>query len=497
MFNKVIFIALFLLVVGSQAQQNFDSEALSKISELLDRIREGALFTAPRDTKTDILNFAQGFLQGVGHSHAFDEIKVCIADDESIMKDLETGIVDIRTKNPEKVKAGVQLIGQATQMIPAAAVACRVADAEIQKLIQLVHSFTDPKTFFYFVGKSLLINRVEVIHEVEGAVNAFEDKNMTGFGFWVGSAMSTIFLGDKRTLRDSMAEHINENNGWEATNYEQFEGLTIEEIKSKFLGANSVDLSQVEDLTVMDYTGMGNDIPDSFDSREQWPGCVHNIRDQQHCGSCWAFAASEVLSDRFCIASNKNVDVVLSPQYLVSCNNVLNHGCNGGVPIFSWWFIARQGLVTDDCLPYQSGNGTNPVGCKDFTKCADGSPLKYYHSKTGSATLLQNPESIQTNILAYGPVEAGFSVYEDFMHYKGGIYKHTSGSMLGGHAVKIVGWGQEGDTKYWIVANSWNTTWGENGFFRIAFGECGIDKQCVAGQADLAKARQSDLPRWF
>jgi cathepsin B len=247
----------------------------------------------------------------------------------------------------------------------------------------------------------------------------------------------------------------------------------------------------------MNYEGMDNDIPENFNAAEKWPGCVHAIRDQQHCGSCWAFAASEVISDRFCIASNKQIDVVLSPQYLVSCNNILNHGCNGGVPLFSWWFIARTGLVTDECLPYQSGSGKNPVPCNSFKTCADGSAIKYYKSKLSTTTVLQNPTSIQTNILAYGPVEAAFSVYEDFMHYKSGIYKHTSGSLLGGHAVKIVGWGKENGQNYWIIANSWNTTWGENGFFRIAWGEVGIDSQCIAGQADIGNAMKSDLPRWF
>jgi cathepsin B len=497
MFTKLFFVALILLVAGSQAQQPLDAESLARVSELLQSIREGNLFTAPQDGRTDLVNFAQGFLQGVEHAHAFDSLKECIVDDEAIMDDLERAVTDIKTKNPEKVKEGVHLIGEAAQLIPAAAAMCRVADAEIQKLVRLIESFTNPKAFFYYVGKSLLINHVEVLHEIQMSVSSYEDKNMTGFGFWVGSAMATIFLGDKRTLRDSFAEHLNEVSGWEATNYPQFEGMTVEEFKGRFLGANSVDISKYDDVTVMNYEGMENDIPESFNSDEQWPGCVHPIRDQQHCGSCWAFAASEVLSDRFCIASDKQIDIVLSPQYLVSCNNVLNHGCNGGVPLFSWWFMSKTGLVSDDCLPYQSGSGTNPVACNTFKQCADGKTLKYYKSKKGTTTILQNPTSIQTNILAYGPVEAAFSVYEDFTHYKGGIYKHTSGSLLGGHAVKIVGWGKENGENYWIVANSWNTTWGEKGFFRIAFGEAGIDSQCVAGQADVSSARQSDLLRWF
>ena len=55
------------------------------------------------------------------------------------------------------------------------------------------------------------------------------------------------------------------------------------------------------------------DIPESFDAREEWPDCIHPIRNQGHCGSCWAFAGSEVLSDRFCIASYGKINVVLSP----------------------------------------------------------------------------------------------------------------------------------------------------------------------------------------
>uniref|UniRef100_A0A1I7WE26 Pept_C1 domain-containing protein n=1 Tax=Heterorhabditis bacteriophora TaxID=37862 RepID=A0A1I7WE26_HETBA len=63
----------------------------------------------------------------------------------------------------------------------------------------------------------------------------------------------------------------------------------------------------------------------------------------------------------------------------------------------------------------------------------------------------------------HGPVEAAYTVYEDFYKYKKGIYVHTAGDVLGGHAVKIVGWGVENKVPYWIVANSWSSDWGENG----------------------------------
>jgi len=86
--------------------------------------------------------------------------------------------------------------------------------------------------------------------------------------------------------------------------------------------------------------------------------------------------------------------------------------------------------------------------------------------------------------MANGPVQTAFTVYEDFLSYHSGVYQHTTGNSVGGHAVKIIGWGVEDDVPYWIVANSWNTDWAENGYFRIIRGknECGIEESVVAGE---------------
>ena len=76
-----------------------------------------------------------------------------------------------------------------------------------------------------------------------------------------------------------------------------------------------------------------------------------------------------------------------------------------------------------------------------------------------------------------GSIVGTFSVYEDFDTYRSGIYRHVYGRRKGGHAVKIIGWGEENGVKYWIVANSWNPRWGESGYFRIVRGEneCGVE----------------------
>ncbi len=88
-----------------------------------------------------------------------------------------------------------------------------------------------------------------------------------------------------------------------------------------------------------------------------------------------------------------------------------------------------------------------------------------------------------TEIYQHGSVECAFNVYEDFLNYRSGVYKHTKGSMLGGHAVKMIGWGVENGVKYWTIVNSWNEGWGDKGTFKILRGSnhVGIEGNIVAG----------------
>jgi cathepsin B len=219
------------------------------------------------------------------------------------------------------------------------------------------------------------------------------------------------------------------------------------------------------------------DVPKKFDARKEWGNCVHEIRDQAHCGSCWAFGASEALSDRFCIASKGSVNVVLSPEDMVACDN-WNMGCNGGILPWAWSYLTKTGVVSDSCFSYSSKDGSVPKCAKS---CEDGSAFKKYKCQAGSVVEARGVDAIKNEILSNGPVETGFTVYEDFMSYEKGVYHHTTGSQLGGHAVKIVGWGDD----YWICANSWGTGWGESGFFNIGFGECGIDSAAYGCKPQL------------
>jgi len=215
------------------------------------------------------------------------------------------------------------------------------------------------------------------------------------------------------------------------------------------------------------------EVPSDFDSRTQWGSKVHSIRDQQQCGSCWAFGATEALSDRFAIAGK---DVILSPEDMVSCDHT-DMGCNGGWMDSAWEYLESTGAVTDSCFPYTAGSGSAPA-CK--STCVDGSKQIKYKCKANSIVHPTSAEAIKSEIYAHGPVEGAFTVYEDFFNYKSGVYHHVSGGVAGGHAIKVLGFGSENGVNYWLCANSWGTSWGEKGFFKIKQGDCGINDQIYA-----------------
>lgn len=207
-----------------------------------------------------------------------------------------------------------------------------------------------------------------------------------------------------------------------------------------------------------------SDIPESFDSREQWPDCptIREIRDQGGCGSCWAFGAVEAMSDRLCIHSNATIHFHFSADDLVSCCHLCGFGCNGGFPGAAWSYWVRKGIVSggpygsnQGCRPYEISpcehhvNGTRPP-CegdngktpKCVKKCEAGYSVKYAddkHKGRSSYSIGRQPVQIQKEIMTNGPVEGAFTVYEDLLQYKEGVYQHVTGKMLGGHAIRILG----------------------------------------------------------
>ncbi|CAG9786127.1 unnamed protein product [Diatraea saccharalis] len=250
-------------------------------------------------------------------------------------------------------------------------------------------------------------------------------------------------------------------------------------------------------------------LPDNFDPRDKWPNCptLNEIRDQGGCGSCWAFGAVEAMTDRVCTYSNGTKNFHFSADDLVSCCSNCGDGCNGGFPAAAWEYWKEVGIVSGG--PYNSNQGCRPYeippcehslsgnrkSCNDEVQtpkckrtCEDSYNIDYKNDKRYGKHIYSvesDENQIRAELFKNGPVEAGFTVYSDFITYKDGVYTHTQGNILGGHAVKIIGWGIDNGTKYWLIANSWNTDWGNlNGFFKILRGEnhCDIESSVVAGE---------------
>ena len=169
----------------------------------------------------------------------------------------------------------------------------------------------------------------------------------------VGSviALSSMVSGRSHLINKRTVSEIKERTQhWEAHTPETnpLGHMTNEELLN-LIGAHiNLDSKTFEK---MDST-TNEDLPENFDPRtEKFSKCIHPIRDQAQCGSCWAFGAVETLADRFCIAGK---DVILSPQDLVSCDTN-NYGCSGGYIELSWEYLSYTGAVSEACYPYTSG----------------------------------------------------------------------------------------------------------------------------------------------
>ena len=211
------------------------------------------------------------------------------------------------------------------------------------------------------------------------------------------------------------------------------------------------------------------------------PECLGPIEDQGECGSCWAFTSAGLLSDRFCIHTNGAITTRLSPQEMVNCNYE-NYGCAGGYLINSVDYLLVEGAVTQSCMPYKEEQSFCSYRCSDGGKTA----YDKYYCKQGSIAIAVNYEEIKKELVMNGPMLMGLQIMEDFMSYESGIYVHTTGENIGGHAMKLIGYGEDPEVGlYWELQNQWTQSWGEDGYVRIKHGEIGIDSIGIACLPDL------------
>ena len=208
-------------------------------------------------------------------------------------------------------------------------------------------------------------------------------------------------------------------------------------------------------------------LPDKWDWRDY--GGVSSVKNQDGCGSCWAFCNIGTMESAILI--HDHVEVDLSEQWLVSCNK--NHwGCNGG-----WYAHDYHQYKTDRF------NGSGAVLEQNFPYNATDEPCDgpYHHpyhidswKYVGLGQGVPNPESIKQAIYTYGPVSVGVAVNQAFGAYTGGVFNNNTPAGIN-HCVTLVGWDDtQGEHGVWILKNSWGTGWGEDGYMLIEYGCCKV-----------------------
>ena len=238
----------------------------------------------------------------------------------------------------------------------------------------------------------------------------------------------------------------------------QFADMSHDEFVRKFTGAK-----QPQNVSVSHET----DDDEHQRSKRQvyspvdWSSRMNPIKNQQTCGSCWAFSTAGTLEGVYAAKFNKIIS--LSEQNLVDCARDAygSHGCEGGWPQSVFKYVQSYDINKGPYYPYI--NRQNPT-CKQITTYNAGlrvtSTLQATPSEDGLKKLLQT-----------GPLSIAMYVSDAFQRYAGGIY--TDYSCYGknvNHAMILVGWGVDATTgrKFWKIRNTWDTTWGEKGYMRLA-----------------------------
>eukprot|EP00823_Brevimastigomonas_motovehiculus_P005018 TRINITY_DN346_c0_g1_i1.p1 TRINITY_DN346_c0_g1~~TRINITY_DN346_c0_g1_i1.p1 ORF type:complete len:534 (+),score=105.32 TRINITY_DN346_c0_g1_i1:37-1638(+) len=221
-------------------------------------------------------------------------------------------------------------------------------------------------------------------------------------------------------------------------------------------------------------------LPTEFDWRNvDGVNYVSPVRDQEFCGSCFSFSACGTMESRIRVASKNKFQPILSPEDIVSCDTNYAQGCNGGFAYLGGKYMKDFGIREESCFPYKAGSGT-PSPCSE--RCVNGTSWKASdYGYIGGYLGAGNEANMMQEIYEHGPISVSVLMGADLLHYKSGIYTPVDlpaeltdkiGWEKTNHAVGIVGWGVDAAKaqKYWIVRNSWGSSWGEQGYFKVIRG---------------------------
>ncbi|NP_001312881.1 low-temperature-induced cysteine proteinase-like precursor [Nicotiana tabacum] len=274
------------------------------------------------------------------------------------------------------------------------------------------------------------------------------------------------YIVEKNSKKKSDSDHFVGLTKFADMSNEEFRQVHTSNIKIPFNKRKTIQMRSVERKP----STASCDVPPSKDWRKH--GAVTEVKNQDQCGACWAFSACGAMEGINAIATGELIS--LSEQELINCDNSYNTGCDGGLmdPAFEW-VMNNSGINSEADYPYTASQG----------RC---NYDKVNHKVVIIDGYQDVPEDENALLCAVGqqPVSVGIDGSSlDFQLYRGGIYDGECSSNPDdlSHAVVIVGYGSEGDDDYWIIKNSWGTSWGMEGYAYIRrntylpYGVCAIN----------------------
>jgi KDEL-tailed cysteine endopeptidase len=259
--------------------------------------------------------------------------------------------------------------------------------------------------------------------------------------------------------------HNTGNHSW-TMGVNEFTDMTAEEFKARYTGGVKVPKKSLRNAALGPFNTTAN--PASVDWTTK--GAVTPVKNQEQCGSCWAFSTTGSVEGAWFLAKGDLVS--LSEQQLVDCSDAEgNQGCNGGLMDQAFQYIIdNKGITTEAAYPYTAADGT----CQ-----AKGKPVAA--TLTGYKDVAANNELALETAIVQQPVSVAVEADQSvFQFYSGGVMDSACGTQLD-HGVLAVGYGTDGGKEYYKVKNSWGDSWGEKGYIRLGrgakfnpSGQCGI-----------------------